>query len=452
MNNAVEIEAVTWPHKVAYAVSGGKWIPAPHLKLISTALRRVAAGKLKRLMIFLPPRHGKSEMVSKWFPGWYLNMFPDNRVILASYEATYAAFWGNQALGAFVQIRDVLRNGIRLASDKSDWWRLAGHDGYMTTAGIGGPLTGKGCNVGIIDDPIKNQEEAYSKAHREFVWNWYLSTFLTRLEPNGAVILMMTRWHVDDLAGRLLRQQADQWEVINLPAISEIDNDPVGRSMGQALWPERFDVDSLEQIKTDISPRWWSALYQQRPRDNESSNIKREWLPVRPPPSDKPDEVVRAWDFAATEKTSADWTAGAKIGRYGKHWHILDIVRRRVGAGQVSSLVRSVAEQDGRNVRILIEEEPGASGKIATQHIISELAGFAIRKVEPRGDKLIRALPFISQAEGGHVTLSPGAWVEIFIEEAENFPLGEHDDQVDAVSHAFGALFKSNVPQGGFVV
>ncbi len=427
---------LTWPHKVAHAASGGRWVYPPHLEALSAKLRDVATGKIPRLMIFMPPRHGKSELVSKWFPAWYLNLFPDRRIILASYEASFAAHWGTQAMQSWQAVRDVVGHGLTLDSDRAEWWKIAQHGGYMTTSGVCGAITGKGADIAIIDDPIKNAEEAYSKTKRDSAWNWYQSTLLTRLEPGGAMILMMTRWHEDDLAGRLLKNDPDSWQVVRYPALS---------ADGRALWPDRFDAPALEAIREQVGPRWWSAMYQQDPRPDDGGSIKREWLTVGPSPDGQPDRVVRAWDFAATEKTSADWTVGAKLARYGNRWHICDIVRRRVGAGSVAALVRSTAQQDGVAVKIVIEQEPGSSGKIATSHIIGELGGFNIVKVEPRGDKLVRALPFISQAEAGHVSLAPGAWVDEFLAEAESFPLGSHDDQIDAVAHAFNALTTSGM-------
>lgn len=429
---------LTWPHKVAHAASGRRWLAPAHLTELSGLLREVAAGRKPRLMIFMPPRHGKSELVSKWFPAWYLNLFPDRRIILASYEAGFAAHWGMQAQESWKHVRDIVGHGLTLQSDRAEWWKVENAGGYMATSGVGGAITGKGADVAIIDDPIKNAEEAYSKTRRDAVWNWYQSTLLTRLEPGGAMILMMTRWHEDDLAGRLLRQNADAWHVVKLPAIDDT---------GAALWPERFSVEQLESIKDAVGPRWWSAMYQQNPRPDDGGSIKREWLRVGPPPPGSPSAVVRAWDFAATESTSADWTVGVKMGRWGRRWHVLDIIRRRVGPGAVSALVKTVADQDGRSVQIVVEQEPGSSGKIAISHIVGHLSGYAVKKIEPRGDKLVRALPFISQAEAGNVTISTAPWVDDYLAECESFPTGAHDDQVDASAHAFNALGVGTSPQ-----
>ena len=253
-----------------------------HINLLNEKLQEIAFGDTKRLMVFLPPRHGKSMLVSHYFPAWYLGMFPDKRVILTAYEADFAATWGRRA-------RDVLNEygntvfGIEVnnKSSAANRWDIKGHSGGMVTAGVGGPITGKGADILIIDDPVKNAEEANSQTYRDKTWEWYQSTAYTRLEPNGSIILIMTRWHEDDLAGRILHQieqdKGEHWEIINLPAIAE-DHDILGRNIGEPLWPGRYDLNELERIKYTTGSYWWSALYQQRPQPPEGGLLKRSWI------------------------------------------------------------------------------------------------------------------------------------------------------------------------------
>lgn len=222
----------------------------------------------KRIMVFQPPRHGKSDLISKYFPAWYEGCHPDHHVIVASHTANLAGSFGRQA-------RDLLLEwgpkhfGVSVderSAAKSDW-TIAGHDGGMLTAGVGGPLSGRGANVLVIDDPVKNAEEATSAVYRDKIWEWWDSTASTRLEPEAIVVVMMTRWHQDDLAGRLLSPEGlgqDQWLVISLPAIAE-DDDPLGRKPGEALWPDRWPLSALTNIRESKTPYWWSAMYQQRP-------------------------------------------------------------------------------------------------------------------------------------------------------------------------------------------
>src|SRR5690348_3861723 len=245
-NSSHELQALATgtPAGLAWVASDGRWQYAPHLRLLSDALWRVAAGHIRRLMVFMPPRHGKSELVSHYFPAWYLGTRPNRRVILTSYEADFAATWGRKVRDVLAEFGPTLY-GVRVRDDSSaaNRWDLAEHTGGMVTAGVGGPITGRGADVLIIDDPVKNADDALSATMRERVWEWWRSTAYTRLEPSGAAVLVMTRWHEDDLAGRLLgemEQGGEHWEVLRLPAIAEEEDDALGRHPGEALWPQRF--------------------------------------------------------------------------------------------------------------------------------------------------------------------------------------------------------------------
>jgi hypothetical protein len=263
---------------MAWVLTRGKWQLAPHLDLLNRRLLDTAAGRTRRLMVFAPPRHGKSQLVSVYLPAWFLGVYPDKRVILSSYEASFAAGWGRK-------VRDILAEhgeavfGLKLRSDSTaaDRWDLAGHAGGMMTAGVGGPLTGKGADLFILDDPVKNAEEAMSQALRDKCWDWFLSTAYTRLEPGAAVVLIMTRWHPDDLSGRILARQEETgalWDVVSLPALAEAD-DPLGRKPGEALWPERYPVESLNEIRSTQGSMWFQAMYQQSPTLPEGNLFKR---------------------------------------------------------------------------------------------------------------------------------------------------------------------------------
>lgn len=239
-----------------------------HILHIDRKLTELVMGKIDRLMIFMPPRHGKSELVSRHFPAWYLGMFPDNRVILTSHTASLAANLGSYA-------RDMLARfgpqhfGIQIDPKRAakNNWEILGRRGGLISAGVGGPITGEGADLLIIDDAIKNQEQAISPTHREKMWEWWQSTASTRLHPNAKIVVMFTRWHRDDLAGRLLEkslESGERWDVVRLPAIAE-DDDQLGRLPGEALWPERYDVVALEAIRKSKSSYWWASMYQQKP-------------------------------------------------------------------------------------------------------------------------------------------------------------------------------------------
>jgi len=248
---------------------------------LQEAFEKVSKGERARIILTLPPRHGKSDLASIKFPAWVLGKRPDWSIIITSYAQDKATDFG-------LETRDIMNLGnyqeifkTRLRTDtraKAKW--LTDKKGGYTAVGVGGPITGRGFNIGIIDDPIKNREEADSEVVRESTWKWYQGTFLTREEGNGAIIVIVTRWHDDDLIGRILKEDEEkEWEVINFPAIAE--NDEKYRKKGEALWPWRFPLEILEKRKTDVGPYEWSAQYQQNPVDVESQEFKREWFHTR---------------------------------------------------------------------------------------------------------------------------------------------------------------------------
>ncbi len=422
-----------------------RWLLANHLGLINEKLAEVAAGEIQRLMLFLPPRSGKSELVSHYFPAWLIGLYPDRRIILTSYEADFAASWGRKARDVLAEFGWLFGIDVREDSAAASHWDIKGHAGGMETAGVGGPITGKGADVLIIDDPIKNPEEANSPTQREKIWDWFQTTAYTRLEPGGAIILIMTRWHPDDLAGRLLKQMesgGEHWEVVSLPAIAE-DRDLLGRKPGQALWPARFDEAALAAKKNALSPHWWSAMYQQRPIPQEGRLFRKDWFEVV---TDYPHDAnqVRYWDLAATEK--GDYTAGVRVAAEDGIYYIIDVQRMRLTPAGVEGRIRQVAEQDrdSADVTIFMEQEPGASGVYVIDHYArSVLQGFPFKGDKTsgsRGSKEKRAYPVSSAAELGNIKLVQSKWIPAFLDEAEVFPHGEYDDQIDAFSGAIAML------------
>lgn len=395
------------------------------------------------MIVEMPPRHGKSSLTSHRFPAWYLGHFPHNEFMLASYEADFAAQWGRKA-------RDVLEEwggelfGVKVRTDSSaaNRWQIEGHDGGMQTAGVGGALTGKGANVLVIDDPVKNAMEADSLHQREKVWDWYLSTAYTRLNPGGSVVIVQTRWHADDLAGRVQENEPGKWKVIKLPALAE-EGDLLGREVGEALWPERYPLEALLQMRETQGSYWWASLYQQSPVVRKGGIFDRGWFGfLDAVPSDC--QMVRWWDLASTterESSDPDWTVGVKLGKTPEGLYIVaDVVRLRGTPGEVKATIRNTAELDGKTVRIVIAQDPGAAGKIVVREYASMLDGFNARGEKESGDKTIRADPFSAQAEAGNVKLLRAPWNEVYVQELESFPHGGHDDMVDASSGAYSVL------------
>ncbi len=406
---------------------------ARHLYKLAAALERVASGETRRLMVTMPPRHGKSEMVSVRFPAWYLGRNPDRRIILASYAADLAQRFSRQVRQVVTgEAFGAVFPAVSLATDTRsvEAWDLAlPARGGMKSVGVGGPITGFGAHLLLIDDPVKNREEADSEVTRQSVWDWYTSTAYTRLEEQAAVVVVMTRWHEDDLAGRLLAAQdldprADRWEVLHMPALSED---------GAALWPGKYDAEELARIRANVGPRDWEALYQGRPRPAEGATFRREWFRVV---DHAPAGLrwVRYWDLAASTKTLADYTASAAcaLGDDGT-LYVRDVIRGRWEWPDAQRVIVQTALAEPE-VTVGIEKAGFQLAAVQSVRRDRSMVGVTVREVEVDRDKLSRALPWAARAEAGKLALVRGAWVQEFVGECLSFPVGAHDDQVDAVS------------------
>jgi predicted phage terminase large subunit-like protein len=418
-----------------------------HLNLLNLQLLHLAAGRTRRLMVTMPPRHGKSELCSLYFPAWLLGNFPEREVILCSYEADFAAGWGRRVRDTLIECRERGLFGVAPRGDvkAANRWQLAGHRGGMATAGAGGAITGKGADLLVIDDPFKNAEDANSPTIREKVWDWWQSTASTRLSPTGVVLLVNTRWHLDDLSGRLLEREPERWHLVNFPAVAE-DADALGRQPGEALWPERYNLQALQQIERSVGSYWWQSLYQQRPVTRGGGFFKRSWFEIVDAPPAEVTARVRYWDKAATAD-GGDWTVGVLLSRTAEGlYYVEDVVRAQESSGGVERIVLATAAADaeryGNSVRIGMEQEPGSSGKDMAVSYARKLSGYPFRAVRSTGSKEIRADPFAAQCEAGNVRLVRGQWNAAYVEELCAFPRSAHDDQVDGSSGAFGMLSK----------
>lgn len=395
----------------------------------------------------MPPRHGKSLLISQYFPAWYLLNYPWKRVILCSYEGDFAAQWGRKVRDTVSEMSRFW-NGVQLKTDSTaaSRWEIEKHGGGMQTAGIGGPILGKGADVIILDDVTKNAKEALSPTWRAHAWDWFTSTALTRLEPGGAIINVQQRWHTEDMGGMMTAHEPARWKVLKLPALAE-GNDLIGRHPGEALWPERYPRETLED-RQKLAPVWFAAQYQQRPIDLEGGffrGLERIGIVDAAPVMSMFTSLVRFWDLASTESQAGsdpDYTVGILMGRHkdGTFW-VLDMVRGRWGPKGVRDTIRQTAHIDGKQVKVRVEREGGASGKIVADLIVrEELAGFPARGVQPEGSKAERAEPWGSQIEAGNVRLVKSSWSQDLINEHRVFPTGTHDDIVDACSGAFTDL------------
>ncbi len=438
------------PAGLAMLDSGGSWRLAPHLALLTDLLLSVVAGERPRLIVTMPPRHGKSTLISKYFPAWHLGRFPDRNVLLASYEATFAASWGRGARAVIEACgQDVFGVRVDRSSYKSYWWQIEGHGGAMYSYGVRGPLTGKGADIAIIDDPIKNDQEANSQVVRDQVFEWYRSTLRTRLDrPEAGIVLLMTRWHEDDLAGRLIDQEGGAWEVFNLPALCDAPDDPLGREPGEPLWPERFPAAQLATTRAEVGSYWWGAMYQGSPHPEEGAIFERGWFPRYRIDGQQLRFgdgastvgldalfVYLTVDLAASEKEEADYTAITAWARYGKLRFLLDVVRERIPGHRLIPEMQRVREKWGAAVVAI--EKAGMQLAIID---IARKSGLPVREVQADRDKVSRALAATPICERGGVLLpEDAAWLSDFESELYSFPRARHDDQVDAF--VYGVLF-----------
>ena len=424
------------PARLAERISNGEFKRFPYIEYVSNRIAKTIVKGNGRLLISLPPRHGKSWLISKWTPAWYLSLFQKSRVILTSYEATFAATWGRVARNLIEEHSDLLRIKVCSDSHASDQWELTTGGGMYCT-GVGGPIIGRGGDLIIIDDPIKNWEEANSQMNLHKQIEWFNGTLYHRCEPSATIIVLMTRWHEGDLVGYLSTEHTDKWEHIKLPAIAE-QPDEMGRQVGQCLNPERFDEKTLENIRMAIGPRPWNGLYQQRPSAQEGNLFKRDWWKHYSEQFWDWDQIVDSWDLTFKKSEDSDFVVGQKWGRRGVDFYLIDQFREQIAFSGTLEAVRelySSFETHG----VLVEDK--ANGPAVMDVLEQEIPG--IIPVEPDGSKEARAQSIAPLVQAGNVYLPDPAdkpWVRDYIEEFANFPNGNHDDQVDATSQALRYL------------
>lgn len=423
--------------------------PAAHHLLLISELERLTRGEIDRLMVLMPPGSAKSTYASLIFPAWWFIKHPSSAVIAASHTADLALHFGRAVRNLITENES--RLGYTLASDSrsAGRWHISTRGQYFAT-GIRGPVAGRRADLIIIDDPIKSQADADSAHQRDHVWNWYRADLSTRLKPGGRIILIMTRWHEDDLGGRLIASQAGEWCVLRLPAIAE-QNDPLGRSPGTPLWPEWENAAALERKRRIVGEHNWSALFQQTPRPPGGSVFKIEHLQFAEAGTPhRNGRTVRAWDIAATgevEGQNPDWTVGVKLQRTeADQYVVLDVVRLRGGVAEVNTALLRTARADGPEVAIGIPQDPGSAGKFMVRQITAHLAGYKVISSPEQGSKRLRAEVVAAQADGGNLAIVRAAWTPVFIEELRDFPYGRKDDQVDALSRAFTMLADTQEP------
>lgn len=446
-------------------------VQTPALDLIDAALVEVAEGRNKRLIINLPPQEGKSQRISRRTPLWMLVRDPALRIVIASYEHGVARRWGRDIRNDIATHGDVLNLRVRADTSAAHEWQLDGHPGGVFCTGIGGALTGRPADVMIIDDPHKGRKEADSQTFRDAAWDWWTETARTRMSPDTPVIVIMTRWHEDDLAGRLLRYDEDSWTVINIPAQAnhrpeEGGTDPLGRQPGEYLestrgrhlprpagscrkHPDEQCCD-WDDIKRDVGARAWQALYQGEPTPPEGSIFQRGWWQFYEQPqwleradgsriAHSFDEIVISWDMTFKDTEGTDFVCGQVWGRRGAHAYLLDQMHGRMSFVETVQAVQTLAARWPQAAAKLVEDK--ANGPAVINMLRRRVPGLI--PVEPEGSKVARAAAVSPFVEAGDVWLPAphlAPWVSGLVDEAAGFPNGAHDDQVDTLSQALNRL------------
>jgi predicted phage terminase large subunit-like protein len=449
------------------------WATPKHIRLLDRAVRDLEAGDYDRLIVEAPPRHGKSEECTHFFPAWYMTRNPQHDVMLFTHTDPLARFFGAQVRNTVEAFgRTVGNHGVARGTSAKDDWRLTDRGGRFLAMGAGGSPIGRGAHLMIIDDPYGSKEDAMSETIRESRWEWLTGTLRNRLEPNAKVMIIMQRWHDDDMVGRLkkiqgIRKDGGRWEVVTLPAIAEDTEfwpgtDDVFRRPGEALWEARYDEPTLREVEKDLveweGAYFWNAQYQQRPNPVGGGMFKDEWfqfvevdelngfyallLPNG--------EIVRyriadcykfvTVDPAFSEKTTADWTVI-------QTWAVtpngdlllLDQIREHIEGANIGPRLQALARWQTNMGRIYVEAYGG--GLVVAQ--VARNLGLPVVDLNVPGDKRIRAMPLQARMAAGRVYFRKDApWFRVLRDEFLVFDQGRHDDQVDAAAYAAQVLLE----------
>lgn len=397
-----------------------------HHRAIATALERVESGECKRLMINMPPRHGKTILASEFFPAWYMGRNPGKYIITATYAQDLANDFGRKVRNQFLDpLHQMTFPDARLVDDSkaSNRFHTTGGGVYFSV-GAGSAITGRGAHLLLIDDPLKGRQEAESETMRQRLKDWYQSVAYTRLMPGGAVVIIQTRWHDDDLSGWILREHVhEKWEVLNFPAIDET---------GEPLWPEQYDIETLHNIKQTIGSRDWEALYQQRPAASEGEIFKRDWW-QRYQDTPKLKWIMQSWDTAYKKGAENDYSVCTTWGVCDKGYFLLDRWKAKVEFPELKRTVINLAKKWNPRA-ILIEDK--ASGQSLIQELKANTS-LNILPVSIDSDKLTRAYAVTPMIEAGNVYIPhESEWIQDYVDECAVFPNGTHDDSVDSTTMA----------------
>lgn len=444
---------------MARMATNGKFQIPRHIELLNRTLIDIEQRRIEGVLISMPPRHGKSHLVSWHFPPWYLMNNPEHRILFLSHNATFARSWGRKSRDVFAVLAPQLVGlNVRQDSAAADEWNIHARLGGMTTTGVGGGITGKGADLVVVDDMVKNHEEALSKSFREKAWELWMSCVETRAEPGCVFVVVGTRWHEDDPMGRLQREivagYRKNWRIVSLPALAEEDEvDPLSRKPGEALWPERWPVEVLLEKKSrwdgdeaKLGPYWWHALYQQRPTPREGGIFKRAWIKsfvvddggIYRLEDGRAFDSKKCWSFmsvdlAVSEKETADYfCAGVWVVTPQSDLLLIDCFHERIqGPDQADVLIRMCTQWGPYFVAI----ESNQYQLSLFQDCVRK--GIPAKERRSETDKVARSQLAATRMSAGKIFFRQGAaWQLPLIDELLVFPRGKNDDFVDVISSA----------------
>ncbi|MEO9246456.1 phage terminase large subunit [Citricoccus nitrophenolicus] len=410
----------------------------------------------------MPPQEGKSQLCSRRFPLWMLTQQPNTRIAVASYEANIASRWGRTVRDDIAQYSDRLGMSVRPDVAAQKEWQLKDAEGGMFTAGVGGAMTGRPVDLLLIDDPVKGREQADSPTIQEKTWTWWTDTALTRLAPGAPVILILTRWSENDLAGKLLADEPDVWEFLNIPAQAEDGTDPLGRESGEFMVSARGRTTAQwEARKRSSGPVTWASLYQGRPAPAEGGIFPQDWPTYDQPMwTERPDgsrwvpgmdrddqEIIQSWDFTFKDGAKSDFVVGQVWLRINANVYLLDMVRGRMNFNRSVQAVKDMTAKWPQAGAKFIEDK--ANGPAVINSLSQSIAG--IIPVEPEGGKVARANAISPFAHAKNIHLPAAALlsnVQDLRDEALNFPNAAHDDTIDGMTQAVNQLLLRPL-QGG---
>lgn len=446
-----------------------KSVTTPAMELIYAALVELVETPDGRLLVSLAPQEGKSQACSKVLPTALLRHRPDTRIVMASYGHDLARRNARAVRDAIVTHPEL---GMKIRADLSaqNEWELAGHKGGVFAAGIGTSLTGRPADFLIIDDPVKDREEADSEVMRERAWNWWTDTSSARLAPGAPVLVIQTRWHDDDLSGRMLAaEDGHLWKTLNIPALADHDpnngeSDPLGREPGEWLVSTRGRTPAQwEAIRTRVGSRTWESLYQGRPTPASGGMFRRDWWVrydyplwitydngVHYVPGDDVDMCL-SWDLTFKDTSTSDFVVGQVWLRRGAHMFLLDQIRARLNFPDTCAAILAMSAKWPQAAAKYVEDK--ANGPAVIAALSRTVSGLI--PIQPEGSKAARAAAVSPYAEAGNIWLPTeelAPWVDGLIEESASFPLGRHDDQVDAMSQAINRMLLSPWADGAVFV